>query len=296
MKTFKTGPFPFIPITQRPKLVWPGGARIALWVVPNVEVFALDRGVPGYFNERPAPNPKNPNIREWARRDYGNRVGVWRIFDVLVKYSIPATISLNSDVCDAYPQIVEEAVKLGYDFMGHCRTNSEQLVELPPETERQIINEVLSRIERATGKKPAGWLGAGLAETWNTLDYLIDEGCRYVADWVNDDQPYLMNVGGKQIVSLPYSCETNDSFTFINMKYTVDEFDRIVRRQFDTLYREGADNGRVMMIGLHPYIIGQPHCISALNSALKYVCQHDGVWKATAADIVNYYLQSCDKI
>ncbi len=291
MKPSPYGPFPYTPITDRPRLRWPNDARVALWVVPNVEIFHLDYGVPGYHNERPGPQSHTPSVREWARRDYGNRVGVWRMFDVLNEFNIPATVSINSDVCDAHPQIVQAAVARGWDFMAHCQTNSKQLIEQAPgKDERQVIAETIGKIEKASGVRPSGWLGAGLAESWDTLDHLVAEGCKYVADWVNDDQPYLMDIGGKHLVSLPYSTETNDAFVYVHMSHTVDEFEQIMRRQFDVLYKEGAESGRVMAIGLHPYLTGQPHRIGALRSALEYICSHDGVWKATAAQIVDHYL------
>jgi allantoinase len=288
------GPFPYIPITQRPKLTWPDGAHVALWVIPNIEAFPLNYGMPGDQNERPEPNPKNPHVRQWAQRDYGNRVGVWRIMEVLSKYGIRATPSLNSNVCDIHPQIIEAGMKLGWEFMGHCQTNCLRLTEVPPEQEKQVIHDTLARIEQAAGKKPVGWLGAGLQETWNTLDYLVEEGCIYVADWINDDQPYLMNINGKRLVSLPYSFETNDTPAFLSQKYTAGEFQQMICRQFDTLYREGAESGRVMAIALHPYITGVPHRITALDAGLDYICQHEKVWKATGQEIVRYYLDFCE--
>lgn len=284
MKPQRMGPFSYSPIVQRPRLVWPEKARVALWVIPNIEVFALDEPMP--------TGPKIPEVPAYCVRDYGARVGVWRIMEVLSRYGIRATVALNSEVCDAYPQIIEEGLKLRWEFMGHNESNTRRLNTIPPEEERRVIHDSLARIEQATGKKPVGWLGAGLQETWNSLDYLVEEGCKYVADWVNDDQPYRMNVGGKTLVSLPYSYEINDKPAFHDHHRTPDEFERMIRRQFDVLYREGADSGRVMAIALHPYIIGTPHRIGALNLALEYICAHEGVWLATGEEIVNYFLAS----
>ena len=286
------GPFKYVPINRRPKISWPNGARVALWVVPNIEYFALDEPLPGDSYERPGAAAHTPMVREWGLRDYGNRVGVFRIMEVLEKYGVRATVSLNSDVCDAFPEIIEDGVKLGWEFMGHCQGNMHRLSEIPPETERATINEVLSRIEAATGKRPAGWLGAGLQETWNTLDYLVEAGCLYVSDWVNDDQPYMMDIGGKPLVYLPYSFDTNDSPAIGRSRYTPGEFERMIKDQFDVLYREGAESGRVMAICLHPYIIGQPHRIGALDRALDHICGHDNVWKATGTEIVEHYLKA----
>jgi allantoinase len=283
------GPFPYVPVHERPRLEWPDGARLAVWVIPNIEFFPLGRGIapqPG----APVGNP--PSVRAWAQRDYGNRVGIWRLMEVLQKHGIRASPTLNSDICDHHPQIVRAAVDLGWEILGHNRTNSVWLDQLGPEEERETIAQSLSRIAALTGRKPVGWLGSGLAETWHTLDFLAEEGILYVADWVNDDQPYFMDVGGRRLVSIPYSYEINDSPHFNNRNGTIGEFEQMIRRQFDTLYAEGAKSGRVMAICLHPYLIGVPHRIRGLDSALQYIRSHDRVWFATGEEIVRHWLQS----
>jgi allantoinase len=199
-------------------------------------------------------------------------------------------VALNSEVCDHHPQIIEDCMKLGWEMMGHNRTNPERLNEVPPQQERAVIRASLERIAKATGRRPVGWLGAGLQETWNTLDHLADEGCLYVADWVNDDQPYLMDIGGKPLVSVPYSYELNDTAAIVRSKYTPPEFERMIRDQFDVLWREGEHSGRVMAICLHPYITGQPHRMPAFERALDYICGFDGVWKATGEEIARHFL------
>jgi allantoinase len=283
------GPFPYVPIGDRPRLEWPSGTRLALWVIPNIEFFPLTRGIAGHPG---MPAGKPPTVRAWAQRDYGNRVGIWRLMEVLQKHGIRASATLNSDICDHHPQIVRAGVELGWEFLGHNRTNSRWLDEMSPEEERQTIAHTLSRIAELTGKRPAGWLGSGLAETWHTLDFLAAEGVLYVADWVNDDQPYFMTIGDKKLVSIPYSYEINDSPFLYNRYGTIDEFETAIRRQFDTLYAEGARSGRVMAICLHPYLIGVPHRIGGLDRALAYICSHAGVWRATGEEIVRHWLQS----
>jgi peptidoglycan/xylan/chitin deacetylase (PgdA/CDA1 family) len=287
------GPFPYRPITERKHFAWPGNAGLALWVIPNIEFFHLDDVMPGVNNERVSgPHAKTPNVRNWAIRDYGNRVGVWRFFDVLSRYGIRGTAALNSDICDYHPQIVEMGVKLGWEFMGHCQTNAKRLNELPADEEKAAVHETLERIGRATGKKPVGWLGAGLAETWNTLDYLIDEGVRYIADWTCDDLPFRMNVQGREIMSIPYSLQVNDTTQFYNQKATHEDFEKIIKRQFDCLYAESAKAPRVMAIAIHPFVSGVPHWIGALDSALDYVCSHDGVWRATGSEIAAHFAKT----
>lgn len=290
MKPAPYGPFPYSPINRRARLELPGGARLALWVVTNIEFFALDKPMPGDSNERPKPTDHTPMVRHWAQRDYGNRVGVFRLMELLTAHGIRSTVALNSAVCDHHPQLVEDCVQLGWEFMGHNRTNTERLTEVPLQEERALIHESLERIGRATGRRPVGWLGSGLQETWNTLDHLAAEGCVYVADWVNDDQPYFIDAGGRRLVSVPYSYELNDLAAIVRSKSTPGEFERMIRDQFDVLWREGARSGRVMAICLHPFIMGQPHRIGALERALAYIDRFDGVWKATGEEIARHFI------
>jgi peptidoglycan/xylan/chitin deacetylase (PgdA/CDA1 family) len=285
MKPRSYGPFPYSLISQRPRLKWPNGARVALWVVPNIESFSL--------LERPGglgPG-KIPDIPTWAVRDYGNRVGIVRVMQVLDHYGIRATVALNSVICINHPAIIEEGCARRWEWMGHNQSNTRRLNEVSAEEEIQIIRDTLSTIERASGVRPIGWLGSGLQETWNTLDNLSAAGCEYVADWgANDDQPYLMTLDdGKTLVSVPYSYDINDKQAFERRNVSASDFREMICRQFDVLYREGEESGRVMHIALHPYLMGLPYRIDALDQALAYVCRHQGVWLATGSEIARHY-------
>src|SRR5262249_47004729 len=161
--------------------------------------------------------------------------------EVYKRHDIRSTVLLNAAICDHHPEIVHAGMELGWEFMAHGYTNAIRLNEMPPAEERAEIAKVFTRIEKAIGRRPRGWLGAGMEETWNTLDYLIEEGCVYVADWNNDDQPYRMTVHGKPIVSLPYSWELNDNVQVLSLGRSVDEFEGMIRRTFDVLYREARE-------------------------------------------------------
>jgi allantoinase len=289
MNPSRYGPFPYTPITRRPKIVWPNGARVALWVIPNIEFFAL--------NERMPDSPGGsggliPDVIAWSMRDYGNRVGIYRLMEVMQRYKVRGTVALNSEICDEHPQIIDEAKRLGWEFMGHNQSNVRRLNTLPQGTEREVVRATLDRISAAAGRRVAGWMGSALQETWNTLDYLAEYSCKYVADWVNDEQPYLMNVGGKRLCSIPYSTELNDKVAIEYHHVTPEEFDRMCRRQFDVLAREGERSGRVMAIAIHPYLMGVAHRIDAFESALKHITSQPGVWLATGEEIVDHYLAS----
>jgi peptidoglycan/xylan/chitin deacetylase (PgdA/CDA1 family) len=287
------GPFPFLPITRRKKFEWPGGARVALWVVPNIEFFHLDHVLPGNHNERvTAAQARIPSVRNWAVREYGNRVGVWRLMDVLTRYGIRGTVALNSDTCIYQPEIVEAAMKLGWEFIGHGQTNAMRLNEMEADREKQSVHDTLKDIAKVTGRKPRGWLGAGLSETWNTLDFLVEEGVEFVADWTCDDLPFRMAVAGRMIFSIPYTLQANDTPQLYEHKLSGPDFGTVIKRQFDCLYQEGAQLPRVMAIALHPFVTGVPYRIGAFEDALEYICRHAGVWLATGSEIIDHYARA----
>ena len=201
------GPLAYLPITRRPKLTWPGSARVALWVNPNIEFFGLDDVMPGNLNERvPREQAKIPNVRNWAVRDYGNRVGIWRIMEVLTRYDIRASAALNSEVCDHHPEIIDEAGRLGWELIGHNQTNALRLTEMDGSQERDAVRATIDRIEKASGKRPVGWLGAGLAETWNTLDYLAEAGIRYSATGSTTTSPSYSRSVTRRSYRCPIRC------------------------------------------------------------------------------------------
>ena len=289
MKDRVYGPFPYVPINRRPRLIWPGGARLALWIIPNVEFFSLGESIPIAAG---GTGVKPPDVPSWAARDYGNRVGIFRLMKVLDRHGVRGTVALNSDLCERHPEIIEECGKRGWEFMGHNESNTRRLNELSPEEEGRAIRTTLDTIARATGRRPVGWLGSGLQETWNTLDLLAGEGCEYVSDWPNDDQPYLMELENeRKLVSVPYSLEINDKPAYERRNRTPEEFRDMILRQFRVLYEEGGESGRVMAIAVHPYLSGTPHRIGALDEALAEICRHEGVWRATGSEIAREYLK-----
>jgi peptidoglycan/xylan/chitin deacetylase (PgdA/CDA1 family) len=297
MKPAPYGPYPFIPINspKRPKIKWPNNAALAFWVGSNIEFFPLNEPAPGILNERiPRNAAKIPSIAHWSYRDYGNRVGVWRTMEVFSRHKMRCTVMLNATMCEHHPEVVHAAKDLGWEFIAHGWTNAIRLNEMPPEEERATIARVFERIEKETGTRPRGWLSSGMEETWNTLDYLVEQRCVYVADWNSDDQPHLMEIGGKNLVSLPYAWELNDNVQLLSSGRSVEEFEAMIRRTFDVLLREAkaSGSGRVMCIAIHPYLIGVPHRIDMLDRVLKDICSHPDVWSTTGGEIVDHYLRS----
>src|SRR5258708_9303739 len=188
---------------------------------------------------------------------------------VLDRYGVRGTGGLNSDLCAQHPEIIEECKARKWEFRGHNERNTRRLNELRAGRESRTIRSALDTIAKATGSRPVGWLGSGLQETWDTLEFLAAEGCEYVCDWVNDDQPYMMQLeSGRRLVSVPYSTEINDKPAFEKRNRTAEEFRDMIARQFDALCEEGATSGPATAVALHPYLTGVPPRIRAAHPAL----------------------------
>jgi len=278
--------FPYSAIVDRPRLQWPNEARVAVWVIPNIEHFLFDRPSSSIIQ---STKSFVPDVLNYSWRDYGVRVGIWRMMEVMEKYGVKGTVALNSDVCRHYPRIIEAGKALGWEWMGHGTNNSTVINEQPEDEERQIIRSVLDTIEESTGTRPRGWLSPALTESHRTLDILAAAGIRYVANWVNDEQPYRMRVASGEMLSLPYSVELNDYTAFLEQGLSGEDFARAIRDQFDVLYEDGAKTGRVMSICLHPFLIGHPHRSKHFAEALAHITSRRDVWLATGSEIADWY-------
>lgn len=277
--------YDYSPIITRKPFKLPGQARVAVWVIPNIEYFDIGLPLPSSMVSRQIV----PDVKNYGVRDYGARIGVWRLMEVLDRHNIKGTVALNSDVCEHYPIIIEEGKKRGWEFMGHGTTNSIHLHGLTETEERQVISRTLDTIARSSGERPRGWLSPGLSETFHSPDILAEEGVKYLCDWCSDDQPYTMRVRKGSLISIPYTQDINDIQIFIEQHLTPAQFYEVVKDQFDTLYSEGASQARVMAIALHPFIIGAPLRIGWLDKALKYISSHEKVWFATGWEIASWY-------
>ena len=239
----KTDRYEYSPIVRREPLAWPNGAKVALIVAPNIESFHIDKVIPG------APSSHLPDVTGYALRDYGSRVGVFRMMDVLDKHGVRATVLLNSDVCAHHPAIIEEGNERKWEWLGHGVTNNIRINQYPPEEERAVIRQIKETITAATGKAPRGWLGPGGGDqSAATLDHLAAEGFDYTCDWGMDDQPVAMRVKTGRMIAIPYQQGLNDIRTMLHEATTAKDWLQMVFDQFDTLYAEGATQGRVMTI------------------------------------------------
>jgi len=274
--------YSYWPAPQRLPIRWPNDAWVAFLAIPNIEHFPWDRprsgGGAGLF----------PDVQSYATRDYGNRMGVWRLADALTKHGIRATVALNSDVCTYERPIIEMGMARGWEWMGHGRTNAERLQGLSEDAERALIQEVVETIRNATGVAPRGWLSPGRVQSERTPDLLAEAGFTYLADWSADDQPFPMRVRTGRMICAQGS-QVSDTSAFGNAQWPAHEFRQYLCDQFDQLYKEGRTSGRVMSINLHPWLVGYPHRIKALDEALAYITAHDHVWLATGGEVADWY-------
>ncbi len=282
--------FPYSAIVDRPVLRWPGGARVAVWIIPNIEHFLFDRPSASVTQ---VTTRYVPDVLNYSWRDYGVRVGVWRMLEIMERHGFRGTAALNADACDRYARILEEGRRLGWEWMAHGTNNSTIVNQQTEDEERALIGAVARTVERATGTRPRGWLGPALTESHRTPDLLAEAGFEYVADWVNDEQPYPLRVRSGALISIPYSIEINDIPAFLDGHRSAEDFARMICDQFDVLYEDGAKTGRVMAICLHPFLIGHPYRSKYLDRALAHIASRQDVWRATGHEIVAWYREHC---
>ena len=276
--------FTYSPIVDRPPIRWPGGARVAFYLGLNIEHYQVDKPSTSIFGGTAAlvPDPLN-----YGWRDYGPRVGIWRMIQSLDRHGVRATALLNSDVCSRYPQIVQAGLDRDWAWVAHGRDNSTFQAGMTREEERAYLTEVVDTIEAATGRRPRGWLGPALTETFETPSLLAELGLQYTLDWANDEQPYELAVPG--MYSVPYSIELNDVSLFVTRSFTGPQFLQAVRDQLDQLYEDSAESGRVMALCVHPFSVGQAFRHRYFDQALEYIAGHEGVWLATSDEILDVY-------
>jgi peptidoglycan/xylan/chitin deacetylase (PgdA/CDA1 family) len=226
----------------------------------------------------------------YGLRDYGNRVGVWRLMDLFDRLRLPVTVSLSMSVLDMYPELARAMIERDWEFMSHGLYNTRYHWGLSEEEERSAIEACQQIHVRHTGRRLKGWFSPAASNTLHTPDLVAQSGIEYLCDLYHDDQPTPVRVRRGSLISLPYSMEINDSIAW-RRGQEAQAFAQKIRDEFDVLYAEGADHGRVMNIAVHPFIMGQPHRIAALAEALQYIAGHDQVWFATGAQIVDWYRQ-----
>ncbi len=278
-------------LPRRQPVRWPGGARIALWVVPALEWFPLDmKGKP--FKPPGALVTSYPDLRHYTLRDYGNRVGIFRVMKALERLGIRASVAVNAAVAVRYPSLVEACVARGWEVIGNGLDMDHLHYEgLPKDEERKLVDNSLAILRRVSGQKIRGWLSPARSESFSTLDLVASAGIDYVCDWVNDDMPYAMRSESRSIHSLPLSNDIDDYTVLVQNRHSEDSYAQQVCDQFDVLYKESeTQGGRILALSLHPWAIGQPYRIGALEQALTHIMGHRGVWPATGSEILDAFI------
>ena len=277
--------YPFSPIVSRPKLVWPGDARLAVYVGLNLEHFHVDRPSTSIW---PGTAHLQPDPLNHGWRDYGARVGLWRLIEIFDRHGVRPSALVNSEVVERYPEILQAGLAHDWAWVAHGRTNSQLHSGFTPEEEQRELAEILGAIARATGRAPQGWMGPGLTETYDTPRLLKALGASYVLDWTADDQPFPLSVPG--MISVPYSVELNDIMLFVTKSFTGEEFYQAVVDQFDQLYADAKDSARVMALVVHPYIMGAPHRLKYYRKALEHVLKKRDVLVWTGEQIAEWFV------
>jgi allantoinase len=277
----------YSPIPQRKRLALPDGKRLAVWVIVNVEEWNPRETMPRTVLTPPAGGAPSPDVPNWAWHEYGNRVGFWRMLDVLDQLQIRAALAINGSAIRAYEPISQAALDRGWEFIGHgfSQKNMQKV-----EDERADIRKTSDAIRTFTGRAPRGWLGPGLTETWETPDLLVEEGYEYVCDWVLDDQPVRLKTRTQPIVNVPYTQECNDVAMMLIQHHAAREYRDRAIDQFDQLYADSATSARVMALVVHPYIMGAPHRLRYFREALQHIKSKSDVVFMTGEQIHDWYV------
>ena len=281
------------PLPLRPRLTWPGRARIAVWVCPNIEHYEFLPAQQGSPRD-PWPRTPHPDVLSYSLKDYGNRAGVWRMMEVLDAHGVRGSVSFSMAVGEMFPAILDAMLARDWDVFSHGLYNTRYHWNLSEAVERAEIEASVAAWRRMTGKQLRGWFSPAASNTLRTPDLVAEAGITYLCDLYHDDQPTPIRVRSGRLVSIPYTMELNDAVMIGAGGLEGEDFLQSVIDTFDTLYAEGEVQPRVMCLALHPYIMGRPHRIGHLDKALGYIRKHEGVWFATGAEMADWYLANHD--
>lgn len=285
MEIRKHNRYDYVPLVDRVDYVWPGNKRLAVCICNNIEVFSFLSGL----GSDSATVGAAQTTRNYAWRDYGNRVGMWYLFNLLDEYGLPASHNVNSRLLAQCPQILKRIQTRGDEIIAHGRSNAERQDVLDEAGEKALIDDATDEIHRLSGNAPRGWLGPYVAQTAVTLDLLKEAGYQYVMDWPADDQPFWMRTRSGPILSVPYSIEVNDSPSMVFRQESAMSFERMMIDQFDEMFLQSAKWPLVFTIVIHPFIMGYPFRLRALRRALTHILSYrDHLWLTTPGEIAKY--------
>ena len=273
-------------LADRPKVAWPGGNRIALWVNVALQYFPLNQqGKP--FAPPGGMTTSYPDLRHYTLREYGNRVGIFRILKALDRYGVKPTFAVSTRLAERYPYLIKRLADRGDEIICHgWHMDAPHYGGMDREEEAELIRRSLEGLRQATEQSVEGWIGPGKSQSGNTPDLLAEQGIKYMCDWINDELPYRFRTSAGDIVAMPLSTELEDRFIMQNNLHSEQEYADQIIDAFDFLYREAdQQGGRMLALSIHPWMLGQPHRIGKLEQALEHIMGHEGVWSAGAGDI-----------
>ena len=294
------GRFPYSAIERRPDYSWPGGKRLAVYFAINLEHFSFGSGMGAKLGAAAVGNA--PDVLNWSWREYGNRVGSWRMLRLFEGLGLPTTVLVNTAIFDHCPEVVEAYLERGSELVAHGHTNSEAQGALSVEDERELIARVTDAIARR-GRRPRGWLGPWISQSARTPDLLREAGYDYLLDWAHDDQPTKFITTPTTapstseptvttILSIPYQQELNDIPHAMARLGGSREFADDLVDGFDELLAQSVQQPLVLGVALHPYIVGQPHRLRQLRRALQHIKREadttDRVWFCQPGEIAEY--------
>jgi peptidoglycan/xylan/chitin deacetylase (PgdA/CDA1 family) len=277
---------PYSAIVDRPPLRLPGGAKVAVWTIVNLEVWDICRPMARQVLPPPMGKTLLPDVPNWSWHEYGMRVGVWRFFRLFERLGIRPTLALNARVCDDYERVAGAARDAGWEFMGHAW---EQMPIQQVEDQRAMIHRCMDRLESFTGTRPVGWLGPGLTQTEETPDLLREAGLRYIGDWLYDDEPTEIETRHGKLVTLPYTAELNDIPAQILQQHESPYWRQRCRDTLERYLEEGEERAKIMAIAIHPYISGVPHRIRYLEEVYADIASRRGVIHMNGAELLAWY-------
>lgn len=284
--------YDYWPYINRPKIIWPGGKKLAFWLAPNIEFYELDP-------------PRNPHRKSWARpwpdisnysyRDHGNRVGHWRLMEMMDEFDIRGSVSLSTAMCQHHPEIIAACNEREWEFFSHGIYNTRYTYGMSRAQEDAMIKDSLKTVFEATGQTVRGYLAPALTHSEHTIELLAENDLWYSCDLFQDDQPQpLKTKSGKKLISMPYSLEVNDHYAFNVYGQSAQQYADLLMAHFDQLLEEGGDSGTVMCIPVHAYLIGRAHRMGPFRKVLEHITAHkDEVWISTAAEIARFYRDNC---
>jgi len=282
MKTLPThGRFDYSPIGGRPSHDWPNGARLALYIGFNVEHFAFGEGL----GARLAPAVAGVDVLNHSWREHGNRVGAWRLLELVESLEVPLAAIVNSVVCDYAPALVDAFVRRGDEIIAHGHSNAEAQGAMSEDDERALLLACRERLRQATGQLPGGWLSPWISESAVTPDLLAETGYRYTLNWCHDDQPTRLATRAGPLWSIPYPQEVNDIPAIVARAMSGRDFADLIVDHFDEMLEQSVSAPLVMGIALHPYLVGQAHRLRPLRSALRHLAAAQGTWWTTPGRI-----------